>query len=84
MGHRITIARTPEEQAEFVRRAADLATYGGVTVVLANDPDNPNGVAASLNINRRGCPCFVAVAEALMEIGAQLALMHDSGPCGEW
>lgn len=78
----VFIARTPEEHAEFQRRASDLATYGGVALQLVRDPDNPQGVAASVSVARDGSPCLIAVAMALGDVAAHLIELHDEGPCG--
>lgn len=80
--HGFSIAETEEDRAEFQRRAADLANYDGVTIRITRHPDNPESMAATVDVGPDS-PCFLLVAAALSQAARQFTDEHARGksPC---
>lgn len=63
----------PDESAD--RMIADLAQYAGIRIAIAVDPDNPQALATTVDIDDRA-PCFAAVAAGLRDIADEFDRRH--------
>jgi hypothetical protein len=76
----VRVAQNAPEARRMRAAAADLATYGHVSVVLAVDPDNPGAVRADVEVTP-GAPCWVRAAKTLRDVAAQLEQQHAGVQC---
>lgn len=76
----VRVAQNAPEARRMRAAAADLATYGHVSVVLAVDPDNPSAVRAEVDVTP-GAPCWVHAAKVLRDVAAQLEQQHAGVQC---
>ncbi|WP_157116940.1 hypothetical protein [Nocardia vaccinii] len=77
----IRVAATAPEARRMRAAAADLSTYGHVSVVVALDPDNPAAVRAEVEVTP-GAPCWAHAAKVLREIAGALEERHAGTQCG--
>ncbi len=77
----VRVAETAPEAQRMRATAADLATYGHLSIILAYDPDNPAAVRAEVEITPGG-PCWAHAAKVLREIAVTLEEKHAATQCG--
>ena len=76
----VRVAETAPEARRMRAAAADLATYGHVSVVLALDPDNPSVIRAEVDVTP-AAPCWMRAAKSLRDVAAQLEQQHAGVQC---
>jgi len=76
----VRVAETAPEERRMRAAAADLVTYGHVSVVIAVDPDNPGAVCAGVDVTP-GAPCWAHAAKVLRDVAAQLEQQHAGVQC---
>ncbi len=63
------------EDTDGLRQARAAAEYATVVVTIGPDPDNPTKLAPTV-VTYPGVPCYLTVAEALVDIAAEFERQH--------
>lgn len=73
---------TPEAITEAKRQQADFAQYAAATILIGEDPDNPNELMIDCQINPGRPTCIGEIGRALHDLSHRLLQHHAENPCG--